>query len=141
MNFIRTFAALALAAAAPAACAGAADDAQRHLRAIAANNVEALAHDYAEGAVMQWVGGPLNGVYVGSAQLRDLWTRFAKAQGVLELAIAQVEENANPNGATVTSNARFRGNAQTKVRHVLVYRDAKIIAEVWQIDPAMAFAN
>lgn len=78
---------------------------------------------------------------MGNVQLRDLWTRLAKAQGVLELAIAQVEENTNPIGATVTSNARFRGNAQTKVRHVLVYRGAKIVAEVWQIDPAMAFAN
>ena len=115
------------------------DDAQRHLSAIAGNDVEALMSGYAEGATMQWVGGPLDGVYTGHEQLKALWTRFAKAQGKLELALGSVEENANPKGATVNAQARYRGASQTKVRHVIVYRDGKIVAEVWQIDPAMAF--
>jgi hypothetical protein len=122
-----------------AASASPADEARRHLSAIAGNDIETLMSGYAEGATMQWVGGPLDGVYTGVAQLRDLWTRFAKAQGALELAVAEVHENANPKGATVTASARYRGASQTKVRHVIVYRDGKIVSEIWQIDPAMQF--
>jgi hypothetical protein len=115
------------------------DDARRHLGAIAGNDIETLMSGYAEGATIQWVGGPLDGIYTGAGQLRELWTRFAKAQGTLELAVADVQENANPKGSTVSANARYRGASQTKVRHVIVYRDGKIVSEIWQIDPAMQF--
>lgn len=124
---------------ATAVSAAPADDAQRHLGAIAGNDIEALMSGYAEAATMQWVGGALDGTYNGHEQLRALWTRFAKAQGTLELAVAKIEENANPKGATVSANARYRGNSQTKVRHVIVYRDGKIVSEIWQIDPSMQF--
>lgn len=134
-------AAFALAAAAMASVAAPADDARLHLEAIAAGDVEALMPGYAEGATIYWNGGPLDGVYSGPQQLRELWTKFAKAQGHLELAVAQLQENANPKGVTVSANARFRGASQTKVRHVLVWRDGKIVSEIWQIDPSMAFPN
>jgi|SRR6185369_6630380 ketosteroid isomerase-like protein len=115
------------------------EDAQRHLGAIAGNDIDALMSTYADGATMQWIGGPLDGTYAGREQLMDLWTRFAKAQGKLDLAVFKIEEYGNPKGATVSANARYRGNAQTKVRHVIVYRDGKIVSEVWQIDPSMQF--
>lgn len=134
-------AALVLAAGAGAAHASAADDTERHIRAIAAHDMDTLISDYAEGATMVWIGGPLDGTYRGEAQLRELWAKFAKAQGPLEVAVAQVQENANPKGATVSANARYRGAAQTKVRQVVVFRDGKIVSEVWQIDPAMPFQN
>jgi ketosteroid isomerase-like protein len=135
----RSFTALALAAAACSASAGSADDAERHIRAIAAHDIDALMASYADGATMLWVGGPLDGTYSGQDQLRELWAKFAKAQGPLEVAIAQVQENGNPKGATVIASARYRGASQTKVRQVVVFRDGKIVSEVWQIDPAMSF--
>jgi len=122
-----------------AASAAPADEARSHLGAIAGNDVESLMSAYADNATMQWIGGPLDGTYAGQAQLRELWTKFAKAQGPLELAVAKVEESANPKGATVSANARYRGNSQTKVRHVIVYRDGKIVSEIWQIDPSLQF--
>jgi len=140
-TLLHTVAAMALAMAAGAACAGAADDAERHMRAIAANDLDTLMSGYADGATMVWVGGPLDGIYRGEAQLRELWTKFAKVQGPLEVAIAQVQENGNPKGATVSANARYRGQNQTKVRQVVVFREGKIVSEVWQIDPAMQFQN
>jgi ketosteroid isomerase-like protein len=138
-TLLRSLAAVALAAGACSASAGAADDAERHIRAIAAHDHDALMAAYADGATMLWVGGPLDGTYTGQAQLRELWARFAKAQGPLEVAIAQVQENGNPKGATVVANARYRGASQTKVRQVVVFRDGRIVSEVWQIDPAMPF--
>jgi ketosteroid isomerase-like protein len=138
-TILRPLAALALSACAGTAFAGAADDAERHIRAIASHDIDALMASYAEGATMLWVGGPLDGTYNGPAQLRELWAKFAKAQGPLEVAIAQVQENGNPRGATVVANARYRGASQTKVRQVVVFREGKIVSEVWQIDPAMPF--
>jgi len=138
---LKGLAALVLAVAAAGSTAAPVDDARLHLEAIAAGDVDALMSGYAEGATMVWNGGPLDGVYSGPQQLRELWTKFAKAQGRLEVAVAQLQENANPKGVTVSANARFRGASQTKVRHVLVWRDGKIVSEVWQIDPAMVFPN
>jgi len=140
-KLFHALAALAVATGAASAHAGAADDTERHIRAIATHDIYALMSGYAEGATMVWVGGPLDGTYRGDAQLRELWAKFAKAQGPLEVAIAQVQENTNPKGATVSANARYRGAAQTKVRQVVVFRDGKIVSEVWQIDPAMPFQN
>jgi hypothetical protein len=141
MRIVKLVLALSLVGATASACAAAADDARRHLEAIAANNVESLMPDYSEGATMYWIGGPLDGTYTGPKGLRELWTKFAQAQGPLELAVAEIQENTNPKGATVTVNARFRGKSQTKIRYVLVYREGKIVAETWQIDPNMPFQN
>jgi ketosteroid isomerase-like protein len=140
-TLLQSLAGLGMAVAACTAFAGASDDAERHIRAIAAHDIDTLMAGYADGATMLWVGGPLDGTYNGPAQLRELWAKFAKAQGPLEVAIAQVQENGNPKGATVVANARYRGANQTKVRQVVVFRDGKILSEVWQIDPAMPFQN
>jgi len=34
----------------------------------------------------------------------------------------------------------FEGKAPIKVRYVLTFRDGKIVAETWQIDPKLALA-
>ena len=44
-------------------------------------------------------------------------------------------------GATVTANVQFEGKQPIKVRYVLIYRDAKIVNETWQIDPKLAVAS
>ena len=130
---------LTLTGATGAALAGpAADSANQHFKAIGAGDVEQLARSYARDATLQWVGGPLDGVYAGEAKLRELWTKFTTAQGKLEVQVGNLQESANPKGATVTANVEFKGKAAIKVRYVLTYRDGKIVAEVWQIDPNLA---
>jgi hypothetical protein len=67
-----------------------------------------------------------------------VWSKFTKSQGPLEHKVSNLQENANPKGATVTANVEFKGKAPIKVRYVLTYRDGKIVNEIWQIDPNMA---
>ena len=135
---MKRLAPLLLLALATPALAGPADDAQKHFQAIAAGDLTALSSAYAENARLEWVGGPLDGAYAGSAAIQGVWEKFAKAQGPLTLAVAKVEESANPKGSTVTAQVLFTGKAPIKVRYVLTYRDGKIASETWQIDPKLA---
>ena len=127
---------LLVAGAALAGPAG--DNAQAHFRAIAGGQVETLLNHYADNAALEWVGGPLDGHYAGKTALGEVWGKFAKAQGELTFKVSNVQESANPKGATVTANVVFGGKNDIKVRYVLVYRDGKIVGEVWQIDPNLA---
>lgn len=122
-----------------AAVAGpAADHAQNHFRAIAGGQIENLVGQYADGATLEWVGGPLDGRYASKAALNEVWAKFVKAQGDLQFKVSDLRESANPKGSTVTANVIFSGKNDIKVRHVLTYRDGKIVSEVWQIDPNLA---
>ena len=119
-----------------AAFAGpATDEANLHFKAIANGDILLLMRGYDKDASLQWVGGPLDGVYKGDARLRELWTKFSTSQGQLEHKVSGLQESANLKGATVTANVEFKGKATIKVRYVLTYRDGKIVNEVWQIDP------
>ena len=136
---IRLSLAPALLLVASAALAGpASDNAQAHFRAIAGGQVENLLSQYADGATLEWVGGPLDGRYTGKAALGAVWGKFAKVQGELTVKVSGVQESANPKGATVTANVIFSGKSDIKVRYVLTYRDGKIVTEIWQIDPNLA---
>ena len=131
--------ALALGVAATPALAGpAADIAQRRVAAIAAGDVSVLTAGYAEGATLEWVGGPLDGSYRGPAAIGSVWTQFAQAQGPLQARVGEIAESANPRGQTVAVNVVFSGRATVKVRYVLVLREGRVVNEVWQIDPALA---
>ena len=121
----------ALASAAPA------DDATAHFKAIAAGNVDQVMMDYGSNPTMQWVGGKLDGAYSGKDKIREVWSKFSKNFAPLEVSISKLEESANPNGATVTANIAFKGKLVSSVRYVLVYRDGKVVDEVWQIDPKL----
>lgn len=110
------------------------DMARARIDAIAAGNVETVAAAYAKGAALHWVGGPLDGAY-GSDKLREVWAKFSKANGPLQVAVSGMTESANPKGATVAANLVFTGKNTIKVRYVLVYREDKLVGEVWQIDP------
>lgn len=118
--------------------AGPADDASAHFKAVAVGDVEQIMQAYAANASLQWVGGPLDGAYAGSDKIRETWEKFAKANAPLEVAAAKLEESANPKGSTVTANVEFKGKAAIRVRYVLVYREGKLVNEVWQIDPKLA---
>lgn len=120
-----------------AAQAGLADDASERVKAIAVGDVDKIVAAYGEDATLQWVGGPLNGTYAGTGKLREVWSKFTKAQGELAHTLGRVEESANDKGATVVANVEFRGKNTIKVRYLLVYRDGKLVNEVWQIDPKL----
>ena len=128
-----TLAALLLASS-TLTLAGPTDDAQVHFKAIGAGEVDKIMATYGDGATLHWVGGPLNGMYSGADKIKEAWGKFTK-NGPLEVAISKVEEGANPAGSTVTANVVFKGKAEIKVRYVLVYRDGKVVNEIWQIDP------
>ena len=119
------------------AFAGAADEAQAHFKAIASGNIEQIMQGYGEGATFQWVGGPLNGTYASNDKIREVWSKFSK-NAPLEVVVAKVEESANDKGSTVSANVGFKGKATIKVRYVLVYREGKLVNEVWQIDPKLS---
>lgn len=121
-----------------AALAGAADEAQDHFKAIASGDLNKIMYDYAGNAHFEWVGGPLNGSYVGTEKIKEVWGKFTKANAPLEVTVGKIEESANPAGATVTANVEFKGKSTIKVRYVLTYRDGKLVNEIWQIDPKLA---
>jgi ketosteroid isomerase-like protein len=114
--------------------------ARKHFEAIGTGQVEAIMAQYADEAVLVWVGGPLDGVYVGAARLREVWSRFSR-NAPLTVSVARLEESANDKGATVTANVQFQGKNTIKVRYVLVYRDGKLVNEVWQIDPKLVMSG
>lgn len=138
---MKTLDALALSCAllfATAAQAGPAAEAARlRIEAIAAGQVDAITADYAKRAELHWVGGPLDGTY-GNGKVREVWTKFGKANGPMQVTIGDVTESVNPKGATVAANLMFSGKNTIKVRYVLVYREGRLVSEIWQIDPNLA---
>jgi ketosteroid isomerase-like protein len=140
--FKRIFVASAMAfTALSAVAAPAASDAQTHFQAIAAGDVAAVMHGYADAAHFVWVGGPLDGTYTGVDAIRQVWEKFTKSQGTMKVAVDKVEEASNPKGSSVTANVTFQGKQPIKVRYVLTYRDNKIVSETWQIDPKLGPAT
>lgn len=106
----------------------------RRVQAISGGDVAAITSEYAKGAVLHWVGGPLDGTYSG-AKLDQVWTKFTTANGPLQVSMQAVDENANPKGSTVAADVVFSGKNTVKVRYVVVYREGKLVDEIWQIDP------
>ncbi len=124
------------AAAVPAlAFANPAHEARAHLHAIARGDVPAIMADYSPAAVFQWVGGPLNGDYRGTPAIRQVWHKFAKANGPLRIKIWDMKVAANPAGATVTADVVFKGMKPIPVRYVMTFRQGVLVDEIWQIDP------
>ena len=128
-----------LAFSASAALAGPAEDlARARVAAIAAGDLVAVTGVYAPGAQLHWIGGPLDGTYAGPEARTAVWSKFAAAQGPQQASIAAISEVANPKGATVTADVTFAGKAKVGVRYVLVYREGRLVDEVWQVNPAAA---
>ncbi|MBI1424672.1 MAG: nuclear transport factor 2 family protein [Gammaproteobacteria bacterium] len=117
--------------------AGPSDEATNHINAVAAGDVSKIMANYGDQAVFQWVGGPLDGVYSGRESIQGVWSKFAKGNAPLTAKIDNVAESSNPKGSTVSANVIFSGKNTIKVRYVLVYREGKLVNEVWQIDPKL----
>ncbi|WP_029350771.1 nuclear transport factor 2 family protein [Bosea sp. 117] len=129
-----------LAASGSAALAGPAEDlARSRIDAIAGGDLAAVASAYAPAATLHWVGGPLDGSYSQSDKIREVWSKFFAAQGTQKAAIAATTEGANPKGGTVTVDVTFAGKNTVKVRYVLLYRDGKLVDEIWQVNPAATY--
>ena len=133
--------ALTLASIGSAIAGPAADAAQTHFNAIAAGDLSVVMRGYAANPQLTWVGGPLDGTYVGADGIRTTWEKFGKAVGPLKVSIANLEESANPKGSTVSANVQFQGKMPINVRYVLTYRDGLLVNETWQIDPKLVVAS
>ena len=131
---VASFALLSYAQAAPT------DEANAHFNAIASGDVATVMQQYAAQPMLELVGGPLNGTYVGADKVHEVWAKFAKANSGLKVKVDNVAESTNQLGATVTANVVFQGQNTIKVRYVLTFRDGKISTEIWQIDPKLVTA-
>lgn len=127
--------ALALALVSGNVLAGPLEEAKQHVQAIAAGDVAQIVATYAADANLYWIGGPLDGNYSGMDNITGVWQKFTKSQGTFKATIDHVQEAINPKGATVTADVLFEGKQTVKVRYVMSYREGKLIAETWQIDP------
>lgn len=113
--------------------------AQAHRTAIAAGDLEAIMHDYAEDAYMDWVGGPLDGRYQGKNAIRTVWQKFiaANAGQPRPAKFGKLAAYANPKGTSVNWEAEFVGTTPVKAWHTVVYREGSLASEIWQIAPAL----
>jgi len=117
--------------------------AKAHLNAVAAGDLSALMHDYAEDAYMDWVGGPLDGRYQGKAAISAVWQKFiaANAGKPRPAKFSELESYANSKGASLEASAEYGGTSPIKVWHVLTYRDGSLTTEIWQISPTIQISQ
>jgi ketosteroid isomerase-like protein len=118
----------------PAVAATKAPDAQMHFKAIAGANLDRIMSQYAPDATLHWIGGPLNGTYHGKREIKEAWGKFIHKMGKTHETASAIDVVGDPKGMTVTANVHFVGKPSVPVRYVLVYRDRKIVDEVWQIN-------
>lgn len=140
MKHLVIVATLSLASIGSAIASPATDAAQTHFSAIGTGDLSIVMRGYGANPQLNWIGGPLDGTYMGADHIRAAWEKFGKASGPLKVSVANLEESANPKGATVSANVLFEGKQPIKVRYVLTYRDGMLVNETWQIDPKLAVA-
>ncbi|QFR32362.1 nuclear transport factor 2 family protein [Ancylobacter sp. TS-1] len=129
-----------VAASGSAALAGPIGDlAKSRIDAIASGDLAAVTAAYDPAATLHWVGGPLDGTYGQPGKIKEIWSKFFAAQGAQKATIATTAEAANPKGGTVTVDVAFAGKNTVKVRYVLLYRDGKLVDEIWQVNPAATY--
>lgn len=134
MTRIITYAATLSFAALPAFATMNAPDAQMHFKAVAHADVSQIMDEYSPDATLHWVGGPLDGTYRGKQQIAKVWSKFTHHFGkAIEMA-KDIRVDGNPKGMTVTARVKYRGKSTVLVRYVLVYRDRKIVDEIWQVN-------
>jgi|GEM_PF-731047 len=123
----------------PALASPATDMTTQRIAAISAGDVTSLTAAYGSPAVLQWVGGPLDGVYSDAAAINATWTKFTRAQGKLKTDIVAMNEAANPQGSTVATDLVLTGAKPLKVHYVTVWRAGKLVDEIWQINPNASY--
>lgn len=106
--------------------------AKAYFAAISSRNPEAIASFYADDAIFHWVGGPLAGVYVGKDKIQAVWKKFSASSGKLDHEVLQFSESGN--GSAVTAKVKFTGAGVAQVKFTMLYRDGRIVSEVWEAD-------
>ncbi len=81
-----------------------------HWDEVAIENASAVTAQYSPSASLDWIGGSLNGVYQGAAQIQLVWSRFFTAWGAVWFytqSPPSVALAANGSAATVTAPVQF----------------------------------
>ncbi|MEN9783820.1 MAG: putative exported protein [Pseudomonadota bacterium] len=111
---------------------------RKHLAAIANGQLDAVQATYAPDALLDWVGGNLEGRYSGAEAIGKLWRTFHQRRQPMQITVDSIESHANDKGATVIASVIYKStNATTKVRQIITLRDGRIHTEIWQIAPAL----
>ncbi len=126
-------------------CAGPLDEryAGAHVSAIAAGDVDAVMRNYTNDATLDWVGGPLNGIYRGKEAIRSVWLKFSAANDGKPRTVQAnaMEAYSHPEGVSIEQKAIYGGKVPAKVWHVMVYRGGDLTTEIWQITPALDLSH
>lgn len=107
--------------------------ARAHWAAIAKNDLHTTMKGYSRRAVLDWVGGPLNGKYRGPAAIAKVWKKFFKAQGPLAVTVRDLKERRHAGRQIVTARTIFKGRKSIPVNYTLVYRSGRLLSETWKI--------
>jgi hypothetical protein len=111
---------------------------RKHLAAIANGQLDAVQGNYAPQALLDWVGGNLEGRYSGAEAIGKLWRTFHERRQPMQITVDSIESHANDKGATVIASVIYKStDATTKVRQIITLRDGRIHTEIWQIAPAL----
>ena len=114
-----------------------APDAQMHYKAIANANLADIMAEYAPGATLDWVGGPLNGTYTGDAAIKGVWTKFILNETTTTEMASNIQVDGVGKLMTVTADVTFKGMKTVPVRYILVFDGKKITNEIWQVSGKM----
>ena len=109
--------------------------ARYHWEAIARSDVGMTTIQYGPNAVLEWVGGPLQGRYAGPTAIAEVWTKFFIAQGSMELEVSNVQEKQEAGRQTVTARTIFKGRRAVPVDYTLTFEGNQIVAEAWRVSP------
>ena len=106
-----------------------------HWEAIARNDVGMTTILYGPNAVLEWVGGPLQGRYAGPTAIAEVWTRFFIQQRPIEVDVSNVQERVEGGRQTVMATTLFKGLRTLTVDSTLVFEAGRIVAETWRVRP------
>lgn len=106
-----------------------------HWTQVANRDVQNLANEYANHAVIAWVGGPLNGTYKGLSAINGLWSKFASATAPMRFQVTSVSYDLSKTHPTVREDVKLMaGKKAIKVDSTLVYDKKKIMTEIWKVN-------
>jgi hypothetical protein len=114
--------------------------AEAFFNAISGGNADTVASFYADKAEFHWVGGPLAGIYKGKGQIKGVWEKFGQAAGKLDYKTLDLSESQNGPISTVTARVKFIGPKEVPVKFVLMFKDGKIVNQIWQVDKGEGYA-
>ncbi len=108
----------------------------KHWSAVANGNANKLDNQYANNAVVVWIGGKLNGTYKGQKAIDDLWSRFVNASAPMQFQVRHIWYDVSDGHPTVSEDVVLKGvggnGNPIHVTSTLVYKNGKIVGEVWQ---------